>query len=472
MPVTSKSLIGQQLITGNTITEKQLKKALDRQRLHGGRLGENLVAMGFITEEDLVSFFNPVPREPKEIKETGLTEVYINELMLKHAIDMTEFTIRDMVQATGLNSAVINQCVATLRLDRLIEVIGAADVSNLTYRFRLTDTGRKKAFNLKDICRYTGPAPVPFNDYKNMVQMQTIKSISVDEAAIRKAFSDVVLSDSIVKTIGPAVSSGKAIFLYGPPGNGKTTVAEAIGRLLPGSIYIPHAIIVDGEIITIFDRSTHFPVPPDEDAGAVDHRWVRIRRPVVVVGGEMTLKGLDLDYNMVSRYYVAPLQIKANNGLFIVDDFGRQQVEPQALLNRWIVPLERRTDFISFHTGMKIEVPFDQLVIFSTNLEPKTLVDEAFLRRIRYKINIDYPSREEYEEIFRRVCEANNIKFQPDVFEFLANDLYKKNNIPFSSCHCRDLLDNILDKAYFQGVKPELTQKTIQDSWDSYYVEL
>jgi energy-coupling factor transporter ATP-binding protein EcfA2 len=470
--VTVKNLIGQRLITGNTITEKQLNKALNRQRLRGGRLGENLVALGFITREDLASFFSPVPKEPREIKETGLTEVFINELILKHGIDMTEFTLTDMVRATKLASALVDKSFNTLRLERFIEVIGASDTFKMSYRFRLTDAGRKKAFHLKDICRYTGPAPVPFNDYKNMVQMQTIKSISVDEAAIRKAFSGVVLNDTVVKNIGPAVSSGKAIFLYGPPGNGKTTVADAIGRLLPGSIYLPHAVIADGEIITIFDRATHFPVPVDEEQGPVDQRWIRVRRPVVVVGGEMTLKGLDLDYNLVSRYYVAPLQIKANNGLFIIDDFGRQQIQPQALLNRWIVPLERRTDFISFHTGMKIEVPFDQLVIFATNLEPKTLVDEAFLRRIRYKINIDNPTREEYEQIFKHVCEANNIEFKPDVFEFLVKELYQKNNIKFTACHCRDLLDNILDKAYFQGVKPKMTQKTIQDSWDSYYVEL
>ena len=466
------NLMGQRLIQRKRITEDQLGQALERQRRRGGKLGQNLLALGFITEEEIEAFFNPVPRQPGTIEETGLTEVFINELILKHGVDMTEFTIQDMVRATGLPPVILDPCMTTLRRERFLEVKGAADLSKMSYRFSLSDSGREKAIRLKEICRYTGPAPVPFNEYTQMVAMQSIKNIDVNEQAIRKAFEGIITPERVVKSVGPAVSSGKAIFLYGPPGNGKTSISEAIGRVLPGAVYIPQAVIIDGEIVTIYDKSTHSRVEPDPDAGPVDQRWVRVKRPVVIVGGEMTLKGLDLDYNPVSKYYVAPLQLKANNGMFLVDDFGRQQVDPQVLLNRWIVPLERRTDFLSFHTGMKIEIPFDQLVIFSTNLEPKKLVDEAFLRRIRYKIKIDYPSLEEYEQIFRIVCRAHQIEFRPDVFNYLITELYEKNDIPLTACHCRDLLENIIDKAKFMRRQPEMTREALTESWHTYYVPL
>jgi hypothetical protein len=342
----------------------------------------------------------------------------------------------------------------------------------MSYRYTLSDAGRSKGGLIKEICLYTGPAPVPFNDYRRMVAMQSIKNITVNEETIRQAFDGIITPDEVVNTVGPAVSSGKAIFLHGPPGNGKTSISEAIGRILPGAVYVPYAIFVDGEIVTIYDKSTHCQVDPDASAGPADQRWVRVARPVVIVGGEMTLKGLELEYNTVSKFYVAPLQVKANNGMFLVDDFGRQLVDPQVLLNRWIVPLERRTDFLSFHSGMKIEVPFDQLVIFSTNLNPRNLVDEAFLRRIRYKIKIDYPDLEDFEQIFRLVCQANHVEFRPDVFNYLVTELYGKNKIPFTACHCRDLMDNIIDKAKFLGREPEMTREAIIESWHSYYVRL
>jgi hypothetical protein len=470
--VETMNLMGQRLIQRKSITQEQLGQALERQRQHGGKLGQNLLALGFITKEEIEAFLNPVPRQPKTIKETGLTEVFINELILKHAVDMTEFTIKEMSRSTGLPPIIMDQCITTLRRERFLEVKGGADLSKMSYRFSLSDAARDKGARLKDLCRYTGPAPVPFKDYAQMVAMQSIKNINVNEEAIRNAFEGIIATDEVVETVGPAMSSGKAIFLYGPPGNGKTSISEAIGRVLPGAVYIPHAVIIDGEIVTIYDKSNHSKVDPDPNAGPVDQRWVRAKRPVVIVGGEMTLKGLDLDYNPVSKYYVGPLQLKANNGMFLVDDFGRQQVDPQVLLNRWIVPLERRTDYLSFHTGMKIEIPFDQLVIFSTNLDPKKLVDEAFLRRIRYKIKIDYPTLEDFEQIFRLVCRTHQIEFRPDVFNFLITDLYEKNNIPLTACHCRDLLENIIDKARFMGRQPEMTEETITESWHTYYVPL
>ena len=468
----SSGLLGERLIKKNKITEEQLQKALERQRIHGGRLGSNMVALGFMSEEDLSSFFRSVPDVPKKVEDTGLTFTFIIDLIMKHALNMREFTIPEMAIQNRLTNSLIDEAIERLRKDKLVEVKGAGQLSKLSYRFALTEAGKKQATDLLEVSRYVGPAPVPFEEYRNMVEMQTIKSILVDEKSIHDAFANIIIGEELLTRLGPAVSSGRAIFLYGPPGNGKTTIAETIGRVLPGNIYMPYAVIAEGEIITIFDRANHVAVEPEFGADKVDQRWVLVQRPVVMVGGEMTLKGLDLDFNAIAKFYEAPLQMKANNGLFIVDDFGRQQVDPQDLLNRWIVPLERRTDFLTFQTGMKIEIPFDQLVIFSTNLEPKNLVDEAFLRRIRYKIKIDHPELNEYKEIFIRVCKHNSIAFNEDAFNYLIDNYYIQRNVKFNSCHCRDIIDNIIDDAHYHGVKPELTKESITASWESYFVEL
>jgi len=465
-------LFGERLIQKNRITEEQLQKALERQRMQGGRLGRNMVALGYVSEEDLDSFFIVHPEVPETVKDTGLEFSFIVDLVMKHALNMGEFTIPALGTRIKLPSHLVDEAIERLRKNQMVSVIGADWLSKLSYRFSLTESGIKRASDLLDVCRYMGPAPVPFDKYRSMVEIQTIKSILVDPESVKKAFSDIIVNERILSRLGPAISSGKELFLYGPSGNGKTTIAETIGSVLPGTIYMPHAVLAEGEIITIYDRSNHVAVEPEHDVNAVDQRWVLVKRPVVMVGGEMNLKSLDIDFNPISKFYEAPLQMKANNGLFIVDDFGRQQVDPQALLNRWIVPLERKIDFITFHTGMKIEVPFDQLVVFSTNLEPRNLVDEAFLRRIRYKINIDHPELSEYREIFQRVCDANGIAFDSEVFDFLIQRFYHQKNVKLNSCHCRDLLESIIDDAHYLGIKPELTRKTISAAWDSYFVEM
>jgi predicted ATPase with chaperone activity len=465
-------LFGERLIEKKKISKKQLQKALERQRLHGGRLGENMVALGFIDEDDLNDFFKSAPAVPKTVEETGLDFSFIVDLITKHASNMGEFSIPEMSARTRLTIAVVDEAIDRLRHDQLVEVKGASQLSKLSYRLSLTEAGIKRASSLLEVSRYVGPAPVTLDDYRNMVEIQTIKSIFVNPERIREAFSNLVVNEPFLESIGPAVSSGKAIFLYGPSGNGKTTIAETIGRILPGNIYMPYAVLAEGEIIMIYDKASHVAVEPQYSDSSVDQRWVLIERPVVMVGGEMTLRSLDLDFNAISKFYEAPLQMKANNGLFIVDDFGRQQVEPQSFLNRWIVPLERRTDFLSFHTGMKIEIPFDQLVVFSTNLEPRTLVDDAFLRRIRYKVNIDHPDLSEYREIFQRVCDSNGVAFNEDVFNHLVENYYHQKNVKLTSCHCRDLVEHIIDRARYHGLKPELTKQTLSAAWDSYFVEM
>lgn len=467
-----EEMLGQRLLKERAVSERQLKKALKRQRLHGGRLGYNLVSLGYITPEDLQSFFTMLPHAPANLKETGLELSFISDLMMKHFLFRGEFNLMDLSESVKLPVPVLDAAIETLRRDKLVEVKGAAHYAKVTYKFDITELGKKRAAELLDICRYVGPAPVPLEEYRKITECQTIKNITVTEEAVKEAFSHLVIKDELLKRLGPSISSGKAIFLYGPAGNGKTTIAETIGDVLPGTVHIPYSIIVGGQIISIYDPATHFSAEPEKENKGLDQRWLLIRRPVVMTGGELTLRMLELEFNPVSNFYVAPLQMKANNGLFIVDDFGRQQIEPRSLLNRWIVPLERRIDFMTLHTGMKFEIPFDQLTIFATNIEPRKLVDEAFLRRIRYKIEITHPTEREYEAIFRMVCEFKGIEFKKDVFDYLMDNYYRRLGVSPNACHPRDLTDHIIDDAHYYNHPPELLKENVDAAWKNYFVEM
>lgn len=466
-----EDLLGQQLLREKIVTEKQLLKALERQRLHGGRLGNNLVALGFTNPDELDAFLRRFPKAPSTVDDTGLELSFIVDLITKHILFVGEFTLKDISEYIKLPISIVDAAVEVLRRERLVEVKGASDYARVTYKFTITGQGKNRALELLNVCRYAGPAPVPLKEYKKMVEFQTIKNILVIEDSVNKAFAHLVVGEHLLKRLGPAISSGKAIFVYGPPGNGKTTIAETIGSVLPGTVYMPYSIIVRGEIINIFDPVNHIAAPPVEGEAA-DTRWLLIRRPVIMTGGELTLKMLDLDFNDISKFYEAPLQMKANNGLFIVDDFGRQQMDASKLLNRWIVPLERRTDFMTLHTGMKFDIPFDQLVIFSTNIAPAKLVDEAFLRRIRYKIKIDHPSIEAFETIFKKVCSHNGIEFKRDVFDYLMANYYKRLGIRPNACHPRDIIDHIIDDAHYYLQPPQMTKEGIDMAWTNYFVDM
>ncbi len=463
--------LGEKLVTSGIISRDQLNKALERQKRHGGRLGQNLIALGLLDEKTLEKFFRFNPPAPRTLEDTGLESAMIEDLILKHILSMGDFMIADLAERVKLSAPVVEAALDVLRRDKFVEVKGGTGYAAITYTFKISDTGKNRAGELLDLCRYVGPAPVSLNEYRLMVETQTVKSAIVDENSVKKAFSHLVLNETVLKRLGPAISSGKAIFVYGPPGNGKTAIAETIGRLLPETVYIPYAITVGGEIITIFDPVNHFPVE-NEDDNSVDQRWILVKRPVVITGGELTLKMLDLDFNPIAKYYEASLQMKANNGIFIADDFGRQLVEPQNFLNRWIVPLDRRVDFMTLHTGMKFSIPFDMLTIFSTNLEPKQLVDEAFLRRIPYKIKIDHPSERDYEAIFRMICRDNDIEFNEESFKYLLDNYYRKENIKLNACHPRDIVEQIVVNSRYYRHPPKLTKEAIHEAWANYFVEM
>jgi hypothetical protein len=463
--------IGRRLIEENIITEGQLEEALRRQRNCGGRVGDNLIDLGYLTEKQLTGFFQKKPAVPKNLQEIGLDTSFLADLALKHIQFMREFKLTDLSERMKLPLAAVDPIVELLQREKFVEVKGASEYARLSYRFGITGIGQNRAAELLEICSYAGPAPVTLRDYRKRTLAQTIGSTVVQQDTLSKAFSHLVINPQLLKRLGPAMTSGRAIFLYGPPGNGKTSIAEAIGNVLPETIYIPYSVYVGGQLISVYDPLNHEPVNQGTEEEGYDQRWVLIKRPVIIVGGEMTLKTLDLEFNTISKFYVAPLQMKANNGLFIIDDFGRQQIEPKALLNRWIVPLDRRIDFLTLHTGMKFEIPFDQLVIFSTNLEPRELVDEAFLRRIRYKIKIDFPSESEFEAIFKNICELKGVIFNQEVFQFLKDNYYSRLGIQPSANHPRDLLDHIIDQSRYFRHPPELNIEGIKEAWESYFVK-
>lgn len=415
-----------------------------------------------------------LPPAPESVEETGLTLDFIADLTLKTLYVRGTLLGSDLAESLKLpHYGVLEHVLKFLREEEFVEVRRGYGQFSTQWIYGLTNKGFVRARELMEQSAYVGPAPVPIRLYTDYIDRYQVPWEGITEQALREVLSDLVVNDRLIRKLGPAFNSGKSMFLYGNAGNGKTSIAERFARALKGGVLVPYSLEVNGQIIRFFDPAYHETIPvPDEKLQASDRRWVLCKRPFIVVGGELQMEHLELSYDPTVKYYNAPFQLKANGGVFMIDDFGRQRIHPRDLLNRWIVPLEKGIDFYTLQTGEQIVVPFKVLIIFSTNIAPKELVEEAFLRRIRYKIEVGDPSEEEFREIFRRVAETMRFEYDPELLDYLIERHYKRVGRGFRAVHPRDLLMQARDYCNYMGWQYKLTRELIDLAVETYFVEL
>ncbi|MGQ9651641.1 MAG: AAA family ATPase [Phycisphaerae bacterium] len=415
------------------------------------------------------NIYRPVP--PESLEQAGLTNEMVDALIFKYLMSVGSAPGAKIASTLALPHPLVVERLTDLKKQQLLGYVGNANMGDFTYT--LTEAGRGRARQFMEESMYFGAAPVPLDAYCKAVAAQSITNEKPGPEHLRNAFSDLLINEKMFSTLGPAINSGRGLFLYGPPGNGKTSIAERITRCFGSEIYIPYAIHIDGFIVKLFDPEIHERIMSPKSSifktAAVDERWVRIKRPTVVVGGELTMDQLEIRWNPTTRVSEASIQLKSNCGTLVIDDFGRQRMNPFELLNRWIVPLEKRFDFLALANGVKIQVPFDQLLIFSTNLEPKDLVDDAFLRRIPYKIHVDNPSEEEYRKLMQMMCESIGIKYDDALVTKLIDKHYVQMGRPFRCCQPRDLV--MLSKNYceYNKIPVHLDDETLDYAVSVYF---
>lgn len=417
------------------------------------------------------------PREPRSLDETGVSRVFLEGLVLKLLLQVGSAAGRDVARRVCVPFGLLEPLLTDLRSRQLAFHERQGPLND--YYYALTDGGRDRAAAAMRTSAYVGPAPVPLDDYVLAVEAQTIRAEAVQQRQLLEAFADITVEPTLLDVLGPAVNSGAGLFLYGAPGNGKTTLAKRITGCFGRNIWIPHALIEDGQVIKLFDSAVHAPVAESGAEGGgllaeegIDPRWVKIRRPTAIVGGELTMDSLEIRHDPKTNVSEASLQLKSNCGCLLIDDFGRQRIEPTELLNRWIIPLENRCDYLTLPSGKKVQAPFDQLIIFSTNLEPHELADEAFLRRIPYKIEVTDPSVDEFRVLFRQGCDAVGCAYRPEAVDYLLQKHYAPRKMPLRRCHARDLLMQVRNFCAYRGAPVELRPDYLDRAVGAYFTAL
>jgi len=476
--------LGDLLVRAKLVSADQVATALQLQTRHGGRLGDHLVASGAVTRHALDAFLHRMPAEPRDLAGTGIEPNELLALLLKLIYHNQLESVRHFIDAIKLPSPIVMELVR-LAVDRkLLYSRGLrSSESSLEMNYTLTDEGRRTAIDALQQLRYVGPAPVNLSDFTDQVNLQKLTNEVITPDRIREALRDLSFDDTIVEQTGPALNSGRAMLLYGPPGNGKSSVALRLASLFNDVIYVPYALTVDGQIITFHDPSIHAPInkfgesletPGDVPSllrrEAFDQRWLPCKRPFVIAGGELNLEMLDLSYDPISHLYEAPLHMKVLGGCFVIDDFGRQLVSPTKLLNRWIVPLESHIDYLKLHTGKSFAIPFDELVIFSTNLEPEDLMDPAFLRRLPYKIEIGSPTLALYRDIFLAQCAPHHIDLPDDLFDCIVHKITVEKGLTLAAFQPRFIIDQVVATCRFLAQPVRLEPRFIDYAIDNLKV--
>lgn len=468
----------QQLTTAPSgkASEQEVEVA-DQSQANGQSKGQvtsspSAQTLGAVAGDQSESDKNWWPHEPNTLAEAGLSESEVENLILKLLNARAEATGRIISEHVKLSFRLIDPLLQQMKQDQLVAHKGAAMMND--YIYQLTGVGRERGKKLAEHCTYYGASPVPIDDYIASVAKQTIADQHPTETDLANAFSDLLIDKKMLLRLGPAVNSGRGLFLYGAPGNGKTSIAERVTGAFGEHVWIPRALGVDGEIMRLFDPSLHEEVPIEAgpgliDTGKIDSRWVRIKRPTIVVGGELTMSSLEVTLNTATNVSEAPIQLKSNCGTLVIDDFGRQRMTTDELLNRWIVPLEKRYDYLNLASGKKIQVPFDQLIIFSTNLEPKDLVDDAFLRRIPYKIEVVDPDETAFRKLFEIMSPIIGVEYNADAVEYLIQRHYKAENRPMRCCQPRDLLSQIRNYCHYVDKPATMTTESFDFAVENYF---
>jgi hypothetical protein len=471
---------GDILVAKGLATAADIARGLEHQKANGGRLGDSLVALGILTEAQVNGVLGEAPAAPLTLEDTGIDPFGLLQLVAKamHAENLE--TPSQLAEHLKLPGVMVGKLLQEGKDRKLVEVLGAAKEGATVAEMRhgLTRAGKEWASEALAQSQYVGPAPVALKAWRYQIERQRISNERVDRAMLDAAFADLVVPDRFVSRLGPAVNSGSAILIYGPAGNGKTTIAEIVGKIFQNVIYIPYCVDIDGQVMKVYDPTVHRSVSgltgPESGLGVrrgrIDRRWIPCFRPMVITGGELTVEMLDLKYNALAKFYEAPLHIKALNGTFLIDDFGRQRAKPEDILNRWIVPLNSGVDYLTLHTGKSVQIPFDEIVIFSTNLHPNDLMDPAFQRRIGYKLETEEPPEDLYRKVFEAMAAKRGLDLTEDVYRQVIEGI-GANRAPRAYYQPKFIVEQVLAACKFDGVKPQFTRDYVENALNNLFVK-